>query len=70
MRGEQTLNGSECFKKLLVIDPEVRVLKSTGHGGPAETEDMLGNCAVGVLLKPFAVEEFYISVATALLGSR
>jgi PAS domain S-box-containing protein len=52
-----TMDGAECFRHLKALDPQVRVLICTGHGRQIDIEAMVGEGALGVLRKPFDMDE-------------
>jgi DNA-binding response OmpR family regulator len=61
-------NGVECLRQLQQVKPDVRVLVCTGHGTPAEREQVLAMGALGVLAKPFELEQLGAAVAKILRG--
>ncbi len=61
-----TMDGAECFSSLKEIDPTVRVLICTGHGKSDDTAAMIANGALGLLPKPFEVNEITVAIDAAL----
>jgi len=51
------MGGLECLKRLLEIDPEVKVVVSSGHHMESEREDLLREGAVDVIQKPFLLKD-------------
>lgn len=62
------MNGAECFPLLREVVPNLRVLICSGRGDESETERMVANGAVGVLLKPFDLSAI-VTTLDALLAS-
>jgi DNA-binding NtrC family response regulator len=62
------MDGAECFPLLREIAPDLRVLICSGRGDENETEEMVANGAVGVLLKPFDLSAI-VTTLDALLAS-
>jgi two-component system, cell cycle sensor histidine kinase and response regulator CckA len=58
--------GYELFYELKKINPEVRVLISSGYSSDAKTQELLANGARGFIQKPFAVEELAHEVERCL----
>ena len=54
------MNGRECLRKLLEIRPDVKVLISTGHDTSMLKHELTNMGALGILQKPFEVEELLI----------
>jgi CheY-like chemotaxis protein len=59
------MGGAEFVERLRSIDPDVRVLIMTGHIAPEQVESLLRDGAVGVVRKPFAIDELLAAVAAA-----
>lgn len=49
--------GSELYYLLKAIDPNVRVLISSGYSSDQKTKQLLADGALGLIQKPFSVEE-------------
>ncbi|MEE8410820.1 MAG: response regulator, partial [Myxococcota bacterium] len=60
------MDGAECFEKLREIDPTVRVVICTGHTSHKDATWMLAAGALGVLRKPFNMEQMRAALAQAL----
>lgn len=57
------VDGVALLARLQKIDPHVRVLAMTGQSGTLQTEKMLRAGALGILIKPFTVEELLAAIA-------
>jgi signal transduction histidine kinase/ActR/RegA family two-component response regulator len=57
------MNGTEFVKRLRAIEPDVRVLIMTGHVSQHQVEQLLHDGALGVINKPFVVEDLLAAVA-------
>jgi CheY-like chemotaxis protein len=57
------MDGAEFFQRLRAIDPDARVLIMTGHVAPDQIDQLLRDGALGVVNKPFVVEELLAAVA-------
>ncbi|HTP25869.1 MAG TPA: response regulator [Anaeromyxobacteraceae bacterium] len=64
--GMPGIDGWECLKRLRAIDPEVRVLLTTGYGGMDLAERARSEGAVDLLGKPFALNDLLCRVRTVL----
>ena len=51
------INGAETFERLKAIDPEVKVLISSGYSKDGNIEAVLENGALGFIQKPFDLEQ-------------
>lgn len=60
------LGGLECFARLKEIDPEVKVIVSSGYAVDEEAERVLAAGVAGFVKKPFGLSELARSVAEAL----
>ena len=60
------MGGSDCFRALREIDPEVRAILSTGYGLNGEAHTALDQGMVGLLQKPYSVADLSKAVADAL----
>jgi PAS domain S-box-containing protein len=58
--------GIECYRALRTINPRVRVLLSTGYGLSDEAEQLLADGQVGVVEKPFGLQQLSQAMAAAL----
>jgi len=52
------MDGHQTFSRLQEIDPDVKVLISTGHTIDSHAEEMLESGCKGFILKPFSVRDF------------
>jgi two-component system, NtrC family, sensor kinase len=59
------MGGAEFVERLRAIDPEVRVLIMTGHIAHEQVEQLLRDGALGVVRKPFVIDELLAAVAAA-----
>jgi len=57
------LSGPDTFKELKLIDPDVRVLISSGFSRKETTNGLLDEGALGLLSKPFRIDELSQMVA-------
>ena len=60
------MSGPECFQRLRAIDPELRVLISSGYSLDVEAENILKGKATGFLPKPYDLNQLMESVERAL----
>lgn len=60
------MDGAECFEQLKDIDTNVRVLICTGHAKCHEIEEMIAHGALGVVKKPFDLEQLSEAIEEAL----
>lgn len=60
------LSGEELFFKLKEINPAVRVLVSSGYASDVGTKRILQNGGLGLIKKPFSVEELVTEVKKCL----
>jgi two-component system, NtrC family, sensor kinase len=56
---------AEFVERLRAIDPDVRVLIMTGHIAHEQVEQLLREGALGVVRKPFVIDELLAAVAAA-----
>ena len=61
-----TMGGKDCLKKILKIDPQARILISSGYSADASTKECLGMGAKGFVAKPFRFKELLQQVRMAL----
>jgi CheY-like chemotaxis protein len=52
------MGGRETFRKLMAINPGLKVVVTTGSADDAETRELLALGVKAVLPKPYAVEQF------------
>ena len=60
------MSGPECFQRLRAIDPNLRVLISSGYSLDIEAEKILKGKATGFLPKPYDLNQLMESVERAL----
>jgi len=60
------MGGKETFSKLKELDPQIKVLMSTGYSQDGEAEDMLGNGILGFIQKPYQLDKLLSTVRSAL----
>jgi signal transduction histidine kinase/CheY-like chemotaxis protein len=60
--------GGEVFDRLRQLDPDVRVLLSTGYAGSQEAKELVERGCLGVLAKPYSMNELRDRVHEALAG--
>ncbi|MBI5198417.1 MAG: response regulator, partial [Nitrospirae bacterium] len=51
------MGGKETFEKLKEIDPDVKVLVSSGYGVDPQAREMLDDTAKGFIQKPYNITE-------------
>ena len=59
-------SGAETFKKIRAIDPDARVILSTGYNETQEVSELIDLGCRGMLQKPFSLEKLFEAVAGAL----
>jgi two-component system cell cycle sensor histidine kinase/response regulator CckA len=62
------MNGLECLRRLREMDPQVKVLISTGYTARDLAEELVAEGALGVVEKPFQLRDFTVAVRTAIDG--
>jgi CheY-like chemotaxis protein len=62
------MGGQECLQRLREIDPQVKVLISTGYTAKGLAEELVAEGALGVVEKPFRVRDFVVAVRTTIDG--
>jgi len=60
------MGGRKCMEKLLAIDPEARVIISSGYARDGDLHQTLSEKVVGLLPKPFSKDEMLRAVRAAL----
>ncbi len=60
------MGGRECFTALQVIDPDVRVVLSTGYDMDSRAQDILSQGVVGFVKKPYRMVDLSVVVAKAM----
>jgi PAS domain S-box-containing protein len=64
------MSGPECFQRLRALDPDVRVLISSGYSLDVEAETLLKGNATGFLPKPYDLHQLLESVDRALRNGK
>ena len=59
-------NGATTYKRLKMINPNVKVLVATGYGRDTSVEEILNDNQNGLILKPFKFVEFTDAIDTVL----
>jgi CheY-like chemotaxis protein len=67
--GMPKLDGWECLRRLKLVDPEVKVLITTGYGGQDLAKRASAHGARDLLPKPFMLNELFWKVRSILDGS-
>jgi CheY-like chemotaxis protein len=62
------MNGLECLQRLREMDPDVKVLISTGYTARDLAQELVAEGALGVVGKPFRIQDFATAVRTAIDG--
>jgi PAS domain S-box-containing protein len=62
------MDGAEAFNELQALDPQVRVLITSGHAMEEAAEALLSRGALGFLHKPYAIELLALELAQAQEG--
>jgi DNA-binding NtrC family response regulator len=60
------MNGTETYKRLKAIDPQVRVIIASGFAIDDTVKNLLDDGAIGFLPKPFTLQELSMKVQKAL----
>ena len=60
------MSGPECFQRLRAMDPDLRVLISSGYSLDVDAENLLKGKATGFLPKPYDLNQLLDSVDRAL----
>lgn len=51
------VNGKECLKQLIKINPDIRVMLSSGHDISSQAEELMSIGAKGVIQKPYSMTD-------------
>jgi len=62
------LDGLECLRRLREMDPQVKVLISTGYTARGLAQELMAEGALGVVEKPFRIQDFAAAVRAAIDG--
>ncbi len=60
------MGGGEVFDRLKAIDPEVKVILSSGYSLSGQTQEVFDRGCIGFIQKPFNLDDLSESVAAAL----
>ena len=60
------MGGRECYRALKALDPDVRVVLSTGYGFNVAAQEMLDEGMLGFIQKPYQMDQMSSVVADAL----
>jgi two-component system cell cycle sensor histidine kinase/response regulator CckA len=60
------MDGQECLQRLRELDPQVKVLISTGYTARDLAKELVAEGALGVVEKPFLLQDFTAAVRAAL----
>ena len=64
------MGGGDVFDRLMEIDPEVKVLLSSGYSIEGQAEEILSRGCLGFIQKPFSMETLSRKVSEALAASK
>jgi len=64
------MGGRECFNKLKEINPEIKVLIITGYTADESVQELLKEGAVGLIEKPFDLDDFTETVRRRISSDR
>ena len=62
------IGGRECLRRLRELDPQVKVLISTGYTAKGLAQELVTEGALGVVEKPFRLQDFAAAVRTTIDG--
>lgn len=60
------MGGAACLKRLVSLDPGVKVIIASGYAGDAEGQKDINRLAAGYVQKPFRRKDLLAAVARAL----
>jgi len=60
------MGGMECLRRLRGLDPQVKVLISTGYTARGLAQELMAEGALGVVEKPFRIQDFAAVVREVL----
>jgi two-component system, cell cycle sensor histidine kinase and response regulator CckA len=60
------MDGSECLKRILGIDPGAKIFVSSGYSSMGKVQEMIKMGALGFLMKPFRFDDFARQVVDIL----
>jgi CheY-like chemotaxis protein len=62
------MGGRECLQRLRELDPQVKVLISTGYTAMGLAQELVAEGALEVVEKPFRIQDFAVAVRTTIDG--
>src|SRR5512142_1792469 len=62
------MDGKEVFQRLRAINPQVKVIVTTGYDRASDIDEMLKQGAVGFIQKPYRIAELVKAVGEAVEG--
>ncbi len=62
------MDGSEVFRRLRAINPQVKVIVTTGYDRASDIDEMLKQGAAGFIQKPYRIAELVKAVGEAVEG--
>jgi PAS domain S-box-containing protein len=60
------MGGQECLRRLREMDPQAKVLISTGYTAKSLAQELMAEGALGVMEKPFRIHDFAVTMRKAL----
>lgn len=65
-----SMSGLECFHRLKEINPDVKVVLTTGYGGGDVVQSSMKAGVTGIIYKPYTLQELSSALARMLSGER
>jgi len=62
------MNGEDCFRALRQINPDIKVILSSGYSAEDATAQFHGKDLAGFIQKPYLIETFQDTVSTCFSG--
>jgi CheY-like chemotaxis protein len=62
------MGGRECLRRLRELNPQVKVLISTGYTAKGLAQELVAEGALEVVEKPFRIRDFAVAVRTTIDG--
>jgi two-component system cell cycle sensor histidine kinase/response regulator CckA len=60
------MSGRDCLQRLRELDPQVKVLISTGYTAKGLAQELMAEGALAVVEKPFQIQDFAVAVRAAI----
>jgi len=60
------MSGLETYSKLKEINTDVKIILSTGHGRDRDAQEIIARGVLGVIQKPYRIEELVLRVRETL----